>query len=111
MRQRAFDRIPGAALIVTALMATAWVTAAIALEENVLIEGRVEWISAENMVVYPYGMVIAPVGTSAIKIDLSRLPQDQYQGLTAGDSVVVTGTVAARRDRVIATSIRRRFAS
>lgn len=94
-------------LIVAVVVATTWLSVATAAEEHVLIEGRVEWIGGETMVVAPYVMVVAPVGTSAINIDLSRVPQDQYQGLTAGDSVIVTGTVPARRDRVKATSIQR----
>src|SRR5262245_3618662 len=108
MSQRRFGNTVGALLIVTTvLMATAWLPVAAAAEEHVVIEGRVEWIGGETMVVAPYGRVIAPVGTSAISIDLSPVPQDQYQGLTTGDTVNGTGTVPAWRDRVDATSIQR----
>jgi hypothetical protein len=72
-----------------------------------LVEGRVQWISGQRMVVAPVGAVVAPAGTSAINVDLSRVGQDEYSGLAAGDPVVVSGTVSSARDRIIATSVRR----
>ena len=51
----------------------------------------------------PYDMVVA--GTRAINVDLSQVDQDEYAGLLTGYPVVVTGTVADARNRVIATSV------
>jgi hypothetical protein len=68
----------------------------------VFVEGRVEWIAAEKMVVAPY------TAAGAINVDLTQVDQDEYQGLVTGDSVAVTGTVSNEGDRVIATSVRRR---
>ena len=78
-----------------------------AQEQPIFVEGRVQWISGQRMVVAPVGGVIAPAGTSAIKVDLTEVAQDEYAGLTTGDSVLIVGTVSSARDRIIATSIRR----
>jgi hypothetical protein len=78
-----------------------------AQEQPTFVEGRVAWISGQRMVVAPLGAVIAPAGTSAINIDLSQVGQNEYAGLSQGDSVAITGAVSSARDRVIATSIRR----
>jgi hypothetical protein len=89
------------------LAATVSTRTAFAQERPIVVEGRVEWIAGEVMVVSPYGLVLAPGGTSAINIDLSQVSQDQYEGLTEGDSVLVRGVVSPSRTRVIATSIER----
>jgi hypothetical protein len=94
------------ALVLVAVVAGAGgVGSALAQEPGVLIQGRVLWVAAETMVVAPY---VLPFGSaSAINVDLSQAEQDEYAGLTTGDAVAVTGTVAPDGDRVIATSIRR----
>jgi hypothetical protein len=72
-----------------------------------LVEGRVQWISGQRMVIAPVGAVVAPAGTSAINVDLSQVAQDEYAGLAQGDPVVISGTVSSARDRINATSVRR----
>ena len=78
-----------------------------AQEQSMVVEGRVQWISGQRMVVSPVGAVLAPAGTSSINVDLSQVSQGEYAGLATGDPVVVTGTVSSARDRLNATSIRR----
>jgi hypothetical protein len=57
------------------------------------------------MVISLDGRVIAAGGPAAINVDLSQVDQDEYQGLVAGDLVLVLGTISSARDRIIATSI------
>jgi lipopolysaccharide export system protein LptA len=83
------------------------VSGADAQEQSIVVEGRVQWISGQRLVVAPVGGVVAPAGTSAINVDLSRVRQDEYSGLATGDAIQVVGTVAPARDRIVATSIRR----
>jgi hypothetical protein len=101
--RRALVAAAGVALIV----GVAGVRAGGAQEQSILVEGRVQWISGQQMVVAPVGAVVAPAGTSAINVDLTQVSQDQYSGLTTGTPVAVRGTVSSARDRIIATSIQR----
>jgi len=61
--------------------------------------GTVLWISGERM-------ALALDSGSSIAIDLTSTDRGDYQTLSSGDRVVVIGSVAPERDRVIATSIR-----
>jgi hypothetical protein len=90
-----------------AMILIAVVGAGVAQEQQMSVEGRVQWISGQRMVVAPVGAVVAPAGTSAINVDLSQVAQGEYSGLAQGDAVVISGTVSSARDRIVATSIRR----
>ena len=59
-------------------------------------DARVSWIAAKTM-------VVSTDDASVVSVDLSRVPQDQYQRLVTGDRVIVSGTL--ERNRVVATSI------
>jgi len=59
-------------------------------------DARVSWIAAQTM-------VVSTDGASAVSIDLSRVPQDEYQRLVTGDRVIVSGTLEG--NRVVGTSI------
>ena len=107
MNGREFGQTLAAAVTVVALVGALWVGGGAAQESPFRVEGRVLWISAETMVVAPYGLAIAPSGTSGISVDLSHVSQDEYMRLATGDSVLVTGTVTEARDRVTATTVRR----
>ena len=64
--------------------------------------------SAQDSAIRFQGQVaVAPGSSRAINVDLSQVDQDQYDTLGPGDWVVVTGTVRAERDRVVATSVQR----
>ena len=95
------------AVLTVAILAAVGVSESVAQEQPILVEGRVQWISGQRMVVAPVGAAIAPAGTSAINVDLSQVPQDEYSGLSQGDPVAISGTVSRARDRIVATSIRR----
>jgi hypothetical protein len=62
--------------------------------------GAVQWIGG-------LGMALALDTGGSIRIDLASVELADYQGLTSGDRVVVTGVLSARRDHVIATAIAR----
>jgi len=64
----------------------------------VRVTGTVQWIGGQ-------GMALALDTGSSVPVDLTQVEQDNYRGLTAGDRVVVTGVLAPRRNRVIATAI------
>jgi len=62
--------------------------------------GAVQWIGG-------LGMALALDTGGSIRIDLTGVGLTDYQGLTSGDRVVVTGVLSTQRDRVIATAIAR----
>jgi len=64
----------------------------------VRVTGTVQWIGG-------LGMALALDTGSSVPVDLTQVEQDNYRGLTAGDRVVVTGMLAPRRNRLIATAI------
>jgi hypothetical protein len=64
----------------------------------VQVAGRVQWINGQ-------GMALALDTGSSAHIDLTQVEQASYQRLTAGDRIVVIGTLAPRRNRVLATAI------
>jgi hypothetical protein len=64
----------------------------------VQVVGTVQWISGQ-------GMALALDTGSSVPVDLAQVEQDAYQRLTPGDRIVVTGTLAPRRNRVLATAI------
>src|SRR5262245_11546678 len=66
-------------------------------QERVRLMGWVQWVSSTRMVV--------ATGAGSIPIDLQQADQDSYQGLRAGDRVIVDGVVADDRSRVIADNI------
>jgi hypothetical protein len=60
--------------------------------------GSVQWIGG-------LGMALALDTGGSIRVDLTSVELTDYQGLTSGDRVVVTGVLSTRRDHVIATAI------
>lgn len=72
-------------------------TEALAADGTVVrFDGRVSWVAAEKM-------VVATDDGVAVSVDLSQVAQDEYQRLSAGARVSVTG--AFEGGRVVATSI------
>ena len=57
---------------------------------------RVSWIASGTM-------MVSTADSPAVSVDLSQVPQDEYQRLATGTYVIVTGTLGWRR--VTATSI------
>ena len=88
-----------AALFVS-LVLTGAVTPGAAQGRYVQLDGRVQWIAGDKMMLIPYS------GALPIDIDISRVPLGDYRTLTQGDSVVVSGVVSSDGRRVLATSVR-----
>ena len=67
---------------------------------EVRFEGRVSWIAGETM-------IVSTDVTPSVRVDLTGVDQDEYQRLTMGDFVIVTGTISDDANRVFATSVER----
>jgi hypothetical protein len=52
--------------------------------------GRILWLSGSEM-------ILAPPNGPSVRIDLMRLPQEEYRGLTGGDWVAVAGVIVLGR--------------
>ena len=92
-----------AALIALALLNVLSVTPSVADDADdapVHFRARVLWIAGDTL------MVATDDGQS-VNVNLTRVPQDQYQRLGINDRVVVTGTIPIEQDRVEAASIER----
>ena len=68
--------------------------------DEVRFEARVSWIAGNTM-------IVSTDATPSVRVDLTRVDQGDYQGLTTGDFVIVTGTISDDANRVFATSIER----
>ncbi len=75
-------------------------TPATAQGQYLQVEGWVQWLSAQRL------QLVLDNGLS-ISIDLTRVPQDQYQGLGPGmrDRISVIGVTSADNRRLVASSI------
>jgi len=71
---------------------------AAAQEQMVRVDGLVQWIGGQQMVVQ------ADTGPS-VGVDLTSVPQDEYAGLGVRDRVAVIGMVSPDGRRVIGTWI------
>ena len=89
-----------AAFVITALALClgAAVAPAEAEEQMVRVDGLVQWIGGQQMVVQ------ADRGPS-VGVDLASVPQDEYAGLGVRDRVAVIGMVAPDGRHLIGTSI------
>jgi hypothetical protein len=72
--------------------------AAPAQEQVVRIDGLVQWIGGQRM-------VVQADGGPSVGVDLTSVPQDEYAGLNVRDRVAVIGMVAPDGRHVIGTSI------
>ncbi len=87
-----------AALMALALLSVLSVTASAADDTPVRFQGRVLWIAGEML-------MVATDDSQSINVDLTHVPQGEYQRLGSNDRVVVTGTIPTEGNRVVATSI------
>jgi type 1 fimbria pilin len=88
----------GAAALTTLVLWSALSVASAADDLPIRFQARVIWIAAQTL-------LVATEDSQSISIDLTHVAQDQYQRLVLNDQVVVTGTIPAERNRVVATSI------
>ena len=73
------------------------------------LEGHVQWIGGQTMILATNGMYsYVPQALWSVRVDLTRVPQDEYDTLTQGDLVTVTGVLSDDNSRVVGTSIERR---
>jgi len=81
-----------------ALLSVLSLAASAADETPVRFEGRVLWIAGQTL-------MVATDDSQSINVDLTHVPQGEYQRLGSNDRVVVTGTIPTEGNRVVATSI------
>ena len=67
--------------------------------QAVRLQGRVQWIAGEKM------MLIPDNGDRPVEVDLKKASLDDYRTLTEGDPVVVSGVVSDDGTKLIALSI------
>jgi len=85
-------------LLATAAISIMLPVSAAQAQDLVRFPARVSWIAGETM-------VVSTDTTPSVRIDLRHVDQDEYQRLTAGDYVVVIGTISDDANRVLATTI------
>jgi hypothetical protein len=86
--------------VVVVLLLLGTLAPAGAQEQVVRLDGRVQWVASQTMV------VSLDTGGS-INVDLVRVPQDQYATLSPNERVTVIGLITDRSRRVIGTSVMR----
>jgi hypothetical protein len=88
------------ALVLFSLMLASAPEPAAAQEWSIRFDGRVQWVAGQLMVVdSDFG--------SSITIDLLRVPQGEYAGLTTGDRVTIIGVVRNGNPRIQGRSVLR----
>ena len=85
--------------VVASLVLFGAVAPGAAQDKIVRLQGRVQWIAGEKM------MLIPDNGGLPIEIDIKQVPQDDYRTLAEGDPVAVSGVVSPDGRKLIATSI------
>ena len=85
--------------VVASLVLFGAVAPGTAQDKVVRLQGRVQWIAGEKM------MLIPDNGGLPIEIDIKQVPQDEYRTLAEGDPVAVSGVVSPDGRKLIATSI------
>src|SRR5262245_43291658 len=85
--------------VVAALIVLGTFAAAAPQGQPVTLQGRVQWIAGEKM------MLIPDNGDRPVEVDLKKAPLGDYETLTEGDPVVVSGEVSADGTKLIARSI------
>lgn len=94
------SRISMALLVIAALALGPGgaLTPVVAQDQVVRVDGLVQWIGGQQMVVQ------ADRGPS-VGVDLASVPQDEYAGLAVRDRVAVIGVVSPDGRRLLGTSI------
>ena len=85
--------------VVASLVLFGAVAPGAAQDKVVRLQGRVQWIAGEKM------MLIPDNGGLPIEIDIKQVPQDEYRTLAEGDPVAVSGVVSPDGRKLIATSV------
>ena len=69
-------------------------------QRPLLYEGRVQWIAGSTLI------LMTDDGWS-LRVDLTRVPQSDYSGLTPRDRIIVSGTLSQDGNYVLGLSIER----
>ncbi len=60
-------------------------------QQSLRLEGHVQWIGGQTMILATNGMYsYVPKALWSVRVDLTRVPQDEYHTLTQGDLVTVS---------------------
>ena len=84
------------------LMAGALLAAPLAAEAQrlLLYEGRVQWIASSTL-------ILATDDGWSLRVDLTRVPQSEYQGLAPRDRILVSGMLSQDGNYLLGRSIER----
>ena len=85
--------------VVASLVLFGAVAPGAAQDKVVRLQGRVQWIAGEKM------MLIPDNGNLPVEVDLKKVDLGDYRTLTEGDPVVVSGVVSPDGTKLIAESI------
>ena len=86
------------AVLALVLSSSVGLTPVVAQERIVRVDGLVQWIGGDQMIVQ------ADKGPS-VGVDLTSVPQDEYAGIGVRDRVAVIGMVSPDGRKVIGTTI------
>ena len=83
-------------------MAGALLAAPLAAEAQrlLLYEGRVQWIASSTL-------ILATDDGWSLRVDLTRVPQSEYQGLVPRDRILVSGMLSQDGNYLLGRSIER----
>ncbi len=93
---------PAGLIVVAVLVLVCALVPTVAQGQYLQVEGWVQWMSGDRL------QLVLDNGLS-ISVDLTRVPQGQYQGLSSGqrDRVIVVGVIASDNRRFVASSVTR----
>ena len=97
-------RVMSFVLVAVALSMLALIVPGPAHSQDVLLQGRVQWIAALKM------MLLPEFGSVPVNVDLVQVPLEQYATLIQGNQVIVGGVISEDGRRVIASSVALRSA-
>jgi len=79
-------------------------------QSDLRLEGRVQWIAGQTMILTTNTDLMGsyvPQAPWSVRVDLTRVPQDEYGTLAQGDFVAVTGLLSEDNRLVVGASIER----
>ena len=100
----------GRIAVISVILLLVLVGSAYSQQRYLRLEGHVQWIAGQTMI-----LATTTDGTDSyiprslwsIRVDLTRVPQDEYAALAQGDLVTVTGALSDDNSWLVGTSIER----
>jgi hypothetical protein len=110
MMKNAVAVVYGRIAVISVILLLGLVGSAHSQERYLRLEGHVQWIAGQTMI-----LATNTDGTDSyiprslwtIRVDLTRVPLDEYAALAEGDLVTVTGVLSDDNSRLLGTSIER----